>query len=54
MQANTVKPEWSEGEKQVRDEVLTNVSDAGGFSDAGLKKQIMVDRSAPVVNGEEP
>merc|ERR1711994_1022343 len=34
------------------DELLDNVSEAGGFEDAGLKKQIMVDRSAPVVGGK--
>lgn len=37
----------------MRDEVLNNVSGAGGFEEAGLKKQIMVDRSAPVVGGEQ-
>ena len=36
----------------MREDVLTNVGDAGGFEDAGLKKQIMVDRSAPVVGGQ--
>ena len=51
-QANTEKPEWSEEEQQVRDEVLNNLSGAGGFEEAGLKKQIMVDRSAPVVGGQ--
>ena len=51
-QANTEKPEWSEEERVVRDDVLTNVGDAGGYEDAGLKKQIMVDRSAPVVGGQ--
>ena len=51
-QANTERPEWSEEEQQARDEVLTDLGGAGGFSEAGLKKQIMVDRSAPVVNGE--
>ena len=52
VQANTERPAWSEEELQTRDEVLTDLGEAGGFSDAGLKKQIMVDRSAPVVNGE--
>ena len=51
-QANTEKPEWSEEEMTVRDDVLSNVGDAGGYEDAGLKKQIMVDRSAPVVGGQ--
>ena len=46
------EPEWSEEEQQVRDEVLNNLSGAGGFEEAGLKKQIMVDRSAPVVGGQ--
>merc|ERR1712048_238956 len=50
--ANTEKPEWSEEERVVREDVLTNVGDAGGYEDAGLKKQIMVDRSAPVVGGK--
>ena len=36
----------------MREDVLTNVGDAGGFEEAGLKKQIMVDRSAPVVGGQ--
>ena len=35
----------------MRGEVINDVTDAGGFGEAGLKKQIMVDRSAPVVNG---
>ena len=51
-QANTEKPEWTEEEMTVREDVLTNLGDAGGFEDAGLKKQIMVDRSAPVVGGQ--
>ena len=51
-QANTEKPEWSEEEVQVREEVINDVGDSGGFTEAGLKKQIMVDRSAPVVGGE--
>ena len=51
-QANTEKPEWSEEERTVREDVLNNVGDAGGFEEAGLKKQIMVDRSAPVVGGQ--
>ena len=46
-----MKPDWSEEEQQVRGEVINDVTDAGGFGEAGLKKQIMVDRSAPVVNG---
>ena len=52
LQANTDKPDWSEEERQVREDVLSNVGDAGGYEDAGLKKQIMVDRSAPVVGGQ--
>ena len=36
----------------MREDVLNNVGDAGGFEEAGLKKQIMVDRSAPVVGGQ--
>ena len=51
-QANTEKPEWTEEEMSVRDDVLSNVGDAGGYEEAGLKKQIMVDRSAPVVGGQ--
>merc|ERR1712012_737142 len=51
-EANTEKPEWSEEEVQVREEVMTDVGDSGGFTEAGLKKQIMVDRSAPVVGGK--
>ena len=51
-QANIEKPEWSEEEVQVREEVINDVGDSGGFTEAGLKKQIMVDRSAPVVGGE--
>ena len=51
-QANTEKPEWSEEEMTVREDVLTNLGDAGGYEEAGLKKQIMVDRSAPVVGGQ--
>ena len=51
-QANTERPDWSEEEQQKRGEVLSDLGEAGGFSDAGLKKQIMVDRSAPVVNGK--
>ena len=51
-QANTERPDWSEEEQQQRDEVLTDLGEAGGFSESCLKKQIMVDRSAPVVNGE--
>ena len=53
LQANTERPAWSEEELQARGEVFTDLGEAGGFSDAGLKKQIMVDRSAPVVNGEQ-
>ena len=52
IQANTEKPEWSEEEQQVRGEVLEKVSEAGGLEEAGLKKQIMVDRSSPVVGGK--
>ena len=51
-QANTEKPDWTEEERTVREDVLNNVGDAGGFEEAGLKKQIMVDRSAPVVGGQ--
>ena len=36
----------------MRDEVMTNVGDKGGFQEAGLRSQVMVDRSAPVVGGE--
>ena len=46
-----MKPDWSEEEQQVRGDVINDVTDAGGFGEAGLKKQIMIDRSAPVVNG---
>ena len=53
LQANTERPAWTEEELQTRGEVFTDLGEAGGFSDAGLKKQIMVDRSAPVVNGEQ-
>ena len=53
LQANTERPAWTEEELQARGEVFTDLGEAGGFSDAGLKKQIMVDRSAPVVNGEQ-
>ena len=51
MQANTVKPKWSPEEVEVRDGVMDSVSQSGGFPDAGLKKQITVDMSAPVVGG---
>ena len=37
---------------QVRDDVMSGVNETGGYTEAGLKKQIMVDRSAPVVGGQ--
>ena len=36
----------------MRDDVMSGVSETGGYTEAGLKKQIMVDRSAPVVGGQ--
>ena len=37
---------------EVRDEVIGSVGEAGGFTEAGLKKQITVDMSSPVVGGK--
>ena len=51
-QANTKKPEWSPEENEVRGEVMNALDHTGGFTDAGLKKQITVDMSAPVVGGK--
>eukprot|EP00092_Neocalanus_flemingeri_P013119 GFUD01014137.1.p1 GENE.GFUD01014137.1~~GFUD01014137.1.p1 ORF type:complete len:177 (-),score=59.19 GFUD01014137.1:70-537(-) len=50
--ANVVKPQWSPDEEEVRDEVIKSVDHVGGFSEAGLKKQITVDMSSPVVGGK--
>merc|ERR1712183_309881 len=50
--ANVVKPQWSPEEVEVRDEVIGSVGEAGGFTEAGLKKQITVDMSSPVVGGK--
>jgi hypothetical protein len=47
-----VKPQWSPEEEDVRGDVLESVGQKGGFTDAGLKKQIMVDMSSPVVGGK--
>ena len=46
-----MKPQWSPEEGEVRVNVLESVCQKGGFTDAGLKKQITVDMSSPVVGG---
>ena len=48
-----MKPQWTPEEEDVRGDVLESVGQKGGFTDAGLKKQIMVDMSSPVVGGRK-
>ena len=48
-----MKPKWSPDEEQVRGDLLESVGQKGGFTDAGLKKQITVDMSSPVVGGKK-
>merc|ERR1712192_151837 len=51
-EANTEKPKWNEEEVETRTGVMSLVEEKGGFTEAGLKKQITVDMSAPVVGGK--
>merc|ERR1711936_284185 len=51
-EANTEKPKWDAEELETRTSVMSLVEEKGGFTEAGLKKQITVDMSAPVVGGK--